>query len=176
MAASEKKTLGQSRSRDQNLWRGWRLIQNDGQGEAVRGSGNKIDEGQIKKQSVKEFFIEQYNDTKARLPTLSKVRCYIVCNLLFVFVVASFFVLCILFLFQEWVPTSVFSKLVVPRFLGLENLSIYFKHKHKQIKLSQDITVITMWYSAAYCGILRTQWNWIEICYMHRKTSSAITF
>ena len=57
----------------------------------MRGSGNKIDEGQIKKQSVKEFFIEQYNDTKARLPTLSKVRCYIVCNLLFVFVVASFF-------------------------------------------------------------------------------------
>lgn len=57
----------------------------------MRGSGNKIDEGQIKKQSVKEFFIEQYNDTKARLPTLSKVRCYIVCNLLFVVVVASFF-------------------------------------------------------------------------------------
>ena len=53
----------------------------------MRGSGNKIDEGQIKKQSVKEFFIEQYNDTKARLPTLSKVRCYIVCNLLFVVVV-----------------------------------------------------------------------------------------
>ena len=57
----------------------------------MRGSGNKIDDGQIKKQSVKEFFIEQYNDTKAQLPTLSKVRCYIVCNLLFVVVVASFF-------------------------------------------------------------------------------------
>ena len=58
----------------------------------MRGSGNKIDEGQIKKQSVKEFFIEQYNDTKARLPTLSKVRCYIVCNLLFVVVVVFFYV------------------------------------------------------------------------------------
>ena len=57
----------------------------------MRGSGNKIDEGLIKKQSVKEFFIEQYNDTKAQLPTLSKVRCCIVCNLLFVVVVASFF-------------------------------------------------------------------------------------
>ena len=56
----------------------------------MRGSGNKIDEGQIKKQSVKEFFIEQYNDTKAQLPTLSKVRCYIVCNLLFVVVVVFF--------------------------------------------------------------------------------------
>ena len=77
MAASGKKTLGQGRSRDQNLQRVWRLIQNGSQGEAVRGSGNKIDEGQIKKQSVKEFFIEQYNDTKAQLPTLSKVRCYI---------------------------------------------------------------------------------------------------
>ena len=57
----------------------------------MRGSGNKIDDGQIKKQSVMEFFIEQYNDTKAQLPTLSKVRCYIVCNLLFVVVVAFFF-------------------------------------------------------------------------------------
>ena len=56
----------------------------------MRGSGNKIDEGQIKKQSVKEFFMEQYKDTKAQLPTLSKVRCYIVCNLLFV-VVGFFF-------------------------------------------------------------------------------------
>ena len=56
----------------------------------MRGSGNKIDDGQIKKESVKEFFIEQYNDTKAQLPTLSKVRCYIVCNLLFVAVVAFF--------------------------------------------------------------------------------------
>ena len=56
----------------------------------MRGSGNKIDEGQIKKQSVKEFFMEQYKDTKAQLPTLSKVRCYIVCNLLFVVVVFFF--------------------------------------------------------------------------------------
>ena len=56
----------------------------------MRGSGNKIDEGQIKKQSVKEFFMEQYKDTKAQLPTLSKVRCYIVCNLLFVVVVVFF--------------------------------------------------------------------------------------
>ena len=56
----------------------------------MRGSGNNIDEGQIKKQSVKEFFIEQYNDTKAQLPTLSKVRCCIVCYLLFVVVVAFF--------------------------------------------------------------------------------------
>ena len=74
--------------------------------------------------------MEQYKDTKAQLPTLSKVRCYIVCNLLFVVVVVFF--LCILFRFQERVHTSVFSKLVVPRCLGLENLSIYFKHK--QIK------------------------------------------
>ena len=56
----------------------------------MRGSGNKIDEGQIKKQSVKEFFMEQYKGTKAQLPTLSKVRCYIVCNLLFVVVVVFF--------------------------------------------------------------------------------------
>ena len=56
----------------------------------MRGSGNKIDEGQIKKQSVKEFFMEQYKDTKAQLPKLSKVRCYIVCNLLFVVVVVFF--------------------------------------------------------------------------------------
>ena len=67
----------------------------------MRGSGNKIDEGQIKKQSVKEFFIEKYNDTKAQLPTLSKVRCYIVCNLLVIVVVVASFFLCILFLFQE---------------------------------------------------------------------------
>ena len=57
----------------------------------MRGSGNKIDESQIKKQSLKEFFMEQYKDTKAQLPTLSKVRCYIVCNLLFVVVVVVFF-------------------------------------------------------------------------------------
>ena len=73
--------------------------------------------------------MEQYKDTKAQSPTLSKVRCYIVCNLLFVVVVVFF---CILIRFQESVHTSVFSKLVVPRCLGLENLSIYFKHK--QIK------------------------------------------
>ena len=60
---------------------------------------NKIDEGPIKKQSMKEFFIEQYNDAKAQMPTPSKVRCYIVCNLLFVVVVVVF--LCILFQFQE---------------------------------------------------------------------------
>ena len=95
----------------------------------MRGSGNKIDEGQIKKQSVKEFFIEQYNDTKAQIPTLSKVRCYIVCNLLFVVVVAFFYVFYFYFKNES---KSVFSKLVVPRCLGLENLSIYFKHK--QIK------------------------------------------
>ena len=70
----------------------------------MRGSGNKIDEGQIKKQGVKEFFIEQYNDTKARLPTLSKVRCYIVCNLLFVFVVASFFFYVFYFYFKNESP------------------------------------------------------------------------
>ena len=42
--------------------------------------------------------MEQYKDTKAQLPTLSKVRCYIVCNLLFVVVVVFF---CILIRFQE---------------------------------------------------------------------------
>lgn len=52
MVASGKKTLGHSRSRDQNLQWVWRLIQNGSQAEAVRGFGNKmIDQGRIIKKA-----------------------------------------------------------------------------------------------------------------------------
>ena len=67
MAAGREKTLGHSRSRDQNLQRGWRLIQNGGQGEAVRGSGNKIDQGRI---GCEGNVYQTNNDTKAQMPAL----------------------------------------------------------------------------------------------------------